>query len=200
MDSLPTKPLRSQGGRDPDRDQTKKRDRNHHRSRHNERDGDKERDRNREQSHNRRRHRRRSTSPAQSSSKRPRMSSASHKGKEPIHNDDPEPGEIKVKTPEIGDDFIPFGVSGREASPREKPRSERARQKEKATEREWDIGKPQRMDDGEGRGTRRKHDSSFDEEDDRAYRRKQRFEPYDIRKTPWVSQVDWDSCHNVAEM
>ena len=47
---------------------------------------------------------------------------------------------------------------------------------------------------------KRKYDFASDEEDDRADRRRQRFEPYDARKTPWVSQVDWDSCHNVAEM
>lgn len=101
--------------------------------------------------------------------------------------------------PEIGDDFVPFAVSDGEDSPRAKLRSERARQKEKAPEREWDVGKPPRTGD-EGRGTKRKHDSALNDEDDRARRRRQRFEPYDDRKTPWVSQVDWDSCHNVAEM
>ncbi|KAH0826966.1 hypothetical protein J3R83DRAFT_4625 [Lanmaoa asiatica] len=72
------------------------------------------------------------------------------------------------------------------------------RQKEKATEREWDKGKPPRMGDEEGRGMKRKYGS--DEEDDRAHRRRQSFKPYDARKAPWVPQVDWDSCHNVAEM
>ena len=91
-------------------------------------------------------------------------------------------------------------MSDTEASPQEKPRSERARQKEKATEREWDVGKPPRKSDKDGRGMKRKHDSAFDDEEDRAYRRRQRLEPYDARKTPWVSQVEWDSCHNVAEM
>lgn len=199
MDSLPTKPLSSQGGRDRDRDQTKNRNRNHRRSRRSG-DGDRDRDRDKDRTYSRRHRRRRSTSPAQPSSKRPRMSNASHKGKEPIRNGDPEPGEINIKAPEIGDDFIPFGASDTEASPREKPRSERARQKEKATEREWDIGKPPRMDDREGRGMKRKSDSAFDEEDDRGHRRRQRFESYDNKKTPWVSQVDWDSCHNVADM
>ena len=208
MDSLPAKPPTSRGGRDHDKDRTKNRDknrdRNHRRSRHSDRDGDRvkdrDRDRDRDRDYNRRRHRRRSTSPAQPSSKRPRTSDASHKGKEPVRNGYHEPGEIKVKAPEIGDDFIPLAASDTEGSPQGKPRSERARQKEKATEREWDIGKLPRAGDGEGRGVKRKYDLVLDEEDDRAYGRRQRFEPNDARKTPWVSQVDWDSCQNVAEM
>jgi len=117
-----------------------------------------------------------------------------------MRNGDPEPGEIKIKTSEIGDDFVPFAVSDAEDSPQGEPRSERARQreKEKGAEREWDTGKPPRTGDEEGRGTKRKR--AFDDEGDRAYRRRQRFEPYDARKTPWVSQVDWDSCCNVGEM
>lgn len=200
MDSLPAKPSSSRGDRDKDR--TQNRDRSHRRSRHSDRDGDRVRDRDRDRgrNNNRRRHRRRSTSPAQPSSKRPRTSGASHKGKEPMRNGNPEPGEIKVKTPEIGDDFVPFAVSDAEDSPQGEPRSERVRQreKEKVGEREWDVGKPPRTGDEERRSTKRKYAS--DEEDDRAYRRRQRFEPYDARKTPWVSQVDWDSCRNVAEM
>ncbi|KAG8217937.1 hypothetical protein J3R82DRAFT_6104 [Butyriboletus roseoflavus] len=199
MDSLPAKPPSSRGGRDRDRDRTKDRDRSHRRSRHNERDGNRDRDKDRDRNHSRRHHRRRSTSPTQPSSKRPRTSGASHKGTERMRNGDAEPGEIRIKTPEIGDDFIPFGGSDAEVSPQEKPRSERARQKERAAGREWDVGKPPRTGDKEGRGMKRKPDSAFDEEDDRAYRRRQRFEPYVARKAPWVSQVDWD-CHNVAEM
>lgn len=202
MDSLPAKPSSSRGERNRDKDRAKNRDRNRRRSRHSDRDADKDRDRDRDRdrNHNRRHHRRRSVSPTQPSSKRPRTSGASRKGKEPIRNGDPEPGEIKVKAPEIGDDFIPLGASDTEDSPQAKPRSERARQKEKATGREWDKGKPRRTGDEDGRGVKRKYDFASDEEDDRADRRRQRFEPYDARKTPWVSQVDWDSCHNVAEM
>jgi non-canonical poly(A) RNA polymerase PAPD5/7 len=204
MDSLPAKPPSSRGGRDRDKDRPKNRDRNHRRSRRSDRDEDrdkdKDRDRDRDRNHNRHRHRRRSISPAQPSSKRPRTSGASRKSKEPIRNADPTQGEINVKAPEIGDDFIPLAVSDTEDSPQAKPRSERARQKERATGREWDIGKPPRTGDEEGRGLKRKYDFASDEEDDRADRRRKRFEPYDTRKTPWVSQVDWDSCHNVAEM
>lgn len=196
MDTLPAKPSSSRGGRNHDKDRPKNRDESRHRPRHRDRDGDKARDRDRDQNHHRRRHPRRSTSPTQLPSKRSRTSRTNHKGKEPIRNGDIEPGEIKIKTPEIGDDFIPLAASGTEAS-HEKPRSERARQKEKGKEREWDIGKPPRTGDEEGRGTKRKYDYVFDEEDVRAYSRRQRFES---RKAPWVSQVDWDSCHNVAEM
>ena len=199
MDSLPPKPSGSRGGRNRDKDQTKKKDESHRRSRRHDRDGDKDKDKDRDRNHNRRRRRRRSTSPTQPSSKRPRTgtSRTSHKGKEPARNGDIEPGEIKVKQPEIGDDFIPLGVSDTEASPQDNSRSERARQKEKAKGREWDVGKPPRVGDEEGRGTKRKYDYVFDEEDVRAYSRRERFEP---RRAPWVSQVDWDSCYNVAEM
>ncbi|KAF8121989.1 hypothetical protein EV363DRAFT_1183897 [Boletus edulis] len=86
--------------------------------------------------------------PIQPSQKRPRTTDARHKGKAPIRNGDPESGEININTPEIGDDFIPFGVSEEEDCPQGKPRSEMARQKEKATEREWDVGKPPRTHEG----------------------------------------------------
>ena len=111
-----------------------------------------------------------------------------------MRNGDVELGEMKLA--DIGDDFIPLGMSDTEVS-LEKPRSERARQKEKEREREWDVGKPRRMGREDGRGTKRKYGDVSDGEDDRAYRRRERFEP---RKAPWVSQVDWDSCRNVAEM
>ena len=111
-----------------------------------------------------------------------------------MRHGDVELGEIKM--PELGNNFIPLGMNDTEVS-QEKPRSERVRQKEKGTEHEWDVGKAQRMGREDGRGTKRKYDDVSDEVDDRAYRRRQRFEP---RKAPWVSQVDWDSCRNVAEM
>ncbi|KAF8447419.1 hypothetical protein L210DRAFT_3641366 [Boletus edulis BED1] len=106
-----------------------------------------------------------------------------------MRNGDPESGDINIKTPEIGDDFIPFGVSEEEYCPQGKPRSEMARQKEKATEREWDVGKPPRPDEEEGSGMKKKYDPAFDDEDNGS-----------SGMTPWVSQVDWDCCHNVAEM
>ena len=190
MDSLPAKPSSSRGDRDRDRDRARNKDKNHHRPRHKDRDGDK--DRHRDRNYNHRHRRRRSPSPAPPSSKRPRTSDTRDKGKKPIRN-----GDINVKTPELGDDFVPFVVSGEEDDPQGKPRSERARQKGK--ERDWDVGKPPRGDE-ENRGRKRKYDSAFDEDVDRAYKRKQRFESYATRKTPWVSQVEWDSCHNVAEM
>ena len=165
MDTLPPKPPSSKGRCDRDRDRTKDKDESCRRSRHHDRDGDRKGDKDRDRNRRHRHHCRRSASPTEPASKRPRSSGASHKGKEPMRDGDIEPGMTLFRV----------GVSNTEVS-LEKPRSEQARQNEKGTEREWDVGKLQRM----------------------AYRRRERFES---RKAPWVSQVDWDSCHrNVAEM
>ena len=187
MDTLPPKPPSSKGRCDRDRDRTKDKDESCRRSRHHDRDGDRKGDKDRDRNRRHRHHCRRSASPTEPASKRPRSSGASHKGKEPMRDGDVEPGMTLFRV----------GVSNTEVS-LEKPRSEQARQNEKGTEREWDVGKLQRMGREDGRGTKRKYDDVSDGEDDRAYRRRERFES---RKAPWVSQVDWDSCHrNVAEM
>ncbi|KIJ09079.1 hypothetical protein PAXINDRAFT_102356 [Paxillus involutus ATCC 200175] len=194
MDSQSSKPSSSRRDRYRDRERKKSRDK----------DRDNYRSRNRDRDHDRGRNRHdrpRSTSPAEPSSKRQRTS-ASRKGKEPVRNGDRELGEVEVKVSEIGDDFIPLGVSDNEATPsEEKRRSEKTRQEEKGAEREWDRGKTTRQDrDEESPGTKRKYELVFDEEDDWAYRRSQRYERPVARMAPWVSQVDWDSCRNVGEM
>jgi non-canonical poly(A) RNA polymerase PAPD5/7 len=194
MDSQSSKPSSSRRDRYRDKERKKSRDK----------DRDNYRSRNRDRDHDRGRNRPdrpRSTSPAEPSSKRQRTS-ASRKGKEPVRNGDRELVEVEVKVSEIGDDFIPLGVSDNEATPsEEKRRSEKTRQEEKGAEREWDRGKTTRRDrDEESPGTKRKYELVFDEEDDWAYRRSQRYERPVARMAPWVSQVDWDSCRNVGEM
>ncbi|KAF9218364.1 hypothetical protein BS17DRAFT_742293 [Gyrodon lividus] len=194
MDTQSSKPSSSRQDRDRDRERkkSKEKDRDNTRSRHRDRDRGQNR-------HNRPR----SASPAGPSSKRQRTSGGGRKGKEYARNGDHEPGEVEVKVPEVGDDFIPFLVDDNEAPPpsEEKRRSEKTRHQDKAPEREWDRGKALRLDrDEESHGTKRKYDLVFDEEDDWAYRKSQRYERQVTRMAPWVSQVDWDSCLNVAEM
>ena len=60
--------------------------------------------------------------------------------------------------------------------------------------REWDLGKeeiPQRS-----RGQKRKHDAMSNGD---LTSKKQRSDKVSQR-APWCSEVDWDSCRNVAEM
>ncbi|KAG1734310.1 hypothetical protein EDB19DRAFT_1639124 [Suillus lakei] len=107
---------------------------------------------------------------------------------------------------EIGDEFIPFVVSDNEA---EAPNMQDSRRsnveitKEKGQEREWDKGKRETHGDGSrdggGRGTKRTYEMVFDE-DVRDYRKRRQDFPPASRKAPWIAQVDWDGCHNVAEM
>ena len=201
MDTLPQKPPSSRRDRERDErrrsrhhDRDRDRDRNGDRARdkdrdRRDRDRDRTRDRNREKDKDRNYHQyrvsRRSASPPPSHlPKRPRQSSYNDKGegKESLRNGD---ATLALKSAEIGDDFIPIGASDKEDSPRtEKHRPEKGKEKE---QREWDVGKPP------SRGIKRKHDVL----DDGEQGWHTRFEP---RKTPWVSHVDWDTCHNVAEM
>ncbi|KAF8838345.1 hypothetical protein BDN67DRAFT_933948 [Paxillus ammoniavirescens] len=194
MDSQSSKPPSSRRDRDRDKERRRSRDKVRDKYRSRNRDRDRDRGRNRHD-------RPRSTSPVEPSPKRQRPSE-SRKWKEAVRDGDREPGKVEVKASEIGDDFIPLGVSDNEATPsEEKRRSEKTRQEEKGAEREWDRGKTTRRDrDEESQGTKRKYDPVFDEEDDWAYRRSQRYERPVARMAPWVSQVDWDSCRNVGEM
>ncbi|EIW84734.1 hypothetical protein CONPUDRAFT_47123 [Coniophora puteana RWD-64-598 SS2] len=131
------------------------------------------------------------------------------KGKGKAKADDepiPEDGELEWEGESFaqGDDFIPFFADD------ESPRSTR---KERAPEREWDVGKNRRdwdrdrdrtrdrdRDRERDRGAKRSYDFVFDEDElvGRAYGHDRGRAP--SRKTPWVHLVDWDGCHNVAEM
>jgi non-canonical poly(A) RNA polymerase PAPD5/7 len=98
---------------------------------------------------------------------------------------------------DLGDDFLPFVVSDEEEKISKTQESHR---REKVPEREWDKGKPREGDeDRGGRGTKRKYEMVFDEDSWDHRQRRQDYHPTS-RKTPWVDDVDWDSCHNVAEM
>lgn len=125
--------------------------------------------------------------------------SSKGKGKEPVRGDDEiELGEIEVGKKiqhGIGDDFIPFEV-GEDGGTADKHEQLDARQKGKGVEREWDKGKllHEHGGDGRSRGTKRKHDDLSDD-DGRNYKRTWPV----ARSAPWVNDVDWDSCHNVAE-
>ncbi|KAI6036025.1 hypothetical protein BKA83DRAFT_117132 [Pisolithus microcarpus] len=141
----------------------------------------------------------RSVSPADRSSKHARVE-GNRKGKEPVRSSDAlEPGEIEVEKKiqhDIGDDFIPFQVGEDEDTVGQHERLD-ARQKGKEPEREWDKGKlAGHVEESRSRGTKRKHDDLSDD-DSRRYRRTE----WPIsRSAPWVNDVDWDSCRNVAEM
>ncbi|KAI6008653.1 hypothetical protein EDC04DRAFT_2548257, partial [Pisolithus marmoratus] len=121
------------------------------------------------------------------------------KGKEPVRSDELEPGEIEIENKiqhDIGDDFIPFEVSEDEGTADQHNQLD-ARQKGKEVEREWDKGKLPGYDgDSRSRGTKRKHDDLSDD-DGRPHVRRQ----WPVaRSAPWLNDVYWDSCRNVAEM
>lgn len=104
---------------------------------------------------------------------------------------------------DIGDDFLPFVVGDDEDIV---SKTQESCGREKAPEREWDKGKTKPEDgdgshdrDRGGRGTKRKYEMVFDEDSLDYRQRRQHYHPAS-RKAPWVSNVDWDSCHNVAEM
>ncbi|KIJ58324.1 hypothetical protein HYDPIDRAFT_102916 [Hydnomerulius pinastri MD-312] len=185
METLSSKPSSSSR----QQSSSSRRDRDRHRDKKKSREKDKDSHRSRDRDHDRDRDRNRNR--------------YEHARKEPVRSDDLEPGEAEVKLPEIGDDFIPFTLSDDEAPPAERHRRpEKSRQKEKAPGREWDRGKPTSKQDRDedNRRAKRKYDLVFDEDDDWAHSRRRRYEPQTSRKAPWVSYVNWDSCHNVAEM
>ncbi|KAI6103594.1 hypothetical protein F5141DRAFT_216454 [Pisolithus sp. B1] len=164
------------------------RDRSRERRRHRERDNRHTRYRDDPRS--------RSASPADRPSKRARVE-GNNKGKEPVRSSDIlEPGEIEVEKKiqhDIGDDFIPFEVGDDEDTVGQHEQLDTP-QKGKEPEREWDKGKL--AGENRSRGTRRKHDDLSDD-DGRPHRRTE----WPIsRSAPWVNDVDWDSCRNVAEM
>jgi non-canonical poly(A) RNA polymerase PAPD5/7 len=142
--------------------------------------------------------------------KEPRSKRARTNGKGKEKESELELGELpndSSRSFEIGDEFIPFAVSDNEA---EAPKTQDSRRsnveitQEKTREREWDKGKLDTHGDGSrhggGRGTKRTYEMVFDDEDLRDHRkRRQDFHPTS-RKAPWIAEVDWDGCRNVAEM
>lgn len=67
--------------------------------------------------------------------------------------------------------------------------------KEEPRERDWDKGKGKAQDRDNAGGKKRKAD--FDRND--GYNKKERIDAAS-RKAPWVTDVDWEGCANVAEL
>ena len=67
--------------------------------------------------------------------------------------------------------------------------------KEEPRERDWDKGKGKAQDRDNVDGKKRKAD--FDRND--GYNKKERMDAAS-RKAPWVTDVDWEGCANVAEL
>jgi hypothetical protein len=129
--------------------------------------------------------------------------------------------KVSASTLELGEDFIPLPMSP-PSSPSEKDFRRRERRRDGDGGREWDIGedireaqrrrdRDQRRKDRErslsrsrdkgkerahGSNQNGKHEMVFDFRDGYSERRVDTTS----RKAPWVSDVDWESCRNVAEM
>jgi non-canonical poly(A) RNA polymerase PAPD5/7 len=142
--------------------------------------------------------------------KEPRSKRARTNGKGKEKESELELGELpndSSRSFEIGDEFIPFAVSDNEA---EAPKTQDSRRsnveitQEKTREREWDKGKLDTHGDGSrhggGRGTKRTYEMVFDDEDLRDHRKRRQDFHHTSRKAPWIAEVDWDGCRNVAEM
>jgi hypothetical protein len=71
----------------------------------------------------------------------------------------------------------------------------RKEDKEEPRERDWDKGKGKAQERDNVGGKKRKAD--FDRND--GYNKKERMDAAS-RKAPWVTDVDWDGCANVAEL
>lgn len=71
----------------------------------------------------------------------------------------------------------------------------RKEDKEEPREREWDKGKERAQDRDNVGGKKRKAD--FDRDD--GYSKKERMDAAS-RKAPWITDVDWEGCANVAEL
>lgn len=103
-------------------------------------------------------------------------------------------GEAKPVA-ELGDDFVPFTLSEPEdeAPPAPAPR------------REWDEGKrsPRGRDRERGRDGERERGAKGKErevERDDGYASKKQRVDAASRRAPWVAEVEWERCANVAEM
>ena len=92
---------------------------------------------------------------------------------------------------ENNSDFIAFGF---EDDPEVHDRFHKE-DKEEHRERDWDRGKGRAQDRDNVGGKKRKAD--FDRND--GYNKKERMDAAS-RKAPWVTDVDWEGCANVAEL
>jgi non-canonical poly(A) RNA polymerase PAPD5/7 len=93
------------------------------------------------------------------------------------------PSFLPAKPAELGDDFLPFELSESESDAQAPPRPTR----------EWDEGKPEERD----RKGKRK-DRGYERED--GYENKKQRVNAASRRAPWVVDVEWERCSNVAEM
>ncbi|EIN07011.1 Nucleotidyltransferase [Punctularia strigosozonata HHB-11173 SS5] len=124
----------------------------------------------------------------------------------PENEDGPLSGEKNSVNASFQDaeDFVPFAPDSDEE------------EEDRPPVREWDKGKGRERDrdrDGDGDGERRR-DRDRDKDRDGDFGRKRERERYGddgyvnkkqrldaaSRKAPWVADIDWDSCNNVAEM
>ncbi|KAF5358558.1 hypothetical protein D9756_001196 [Leucocoprinus leucothites] len=110
---------------------------------------------------------------------------------------------VAQKSTAFVEEFIAFVPSDDEAE-ESKPKSGKARGKEPArdvpstSERDWDRGNfRERSRERGGDSRKRKHDVV--DFDDGYVNKKQRIDAAS-RKAPWVYDIDWDDCKNVAEM
>lgn len=123
-----------------------------------------------------------------------------------------EPPVLTAAFPE-GGDFIPFDDSGPELEKTQQPGQDQRERKRSPPTREWDRGKVRVREpsppsdqrkrrerswerDQKDSGRKRKHDTTFDD----GYENKKQRTDAASRKAPWVSDVNWESCTNVAEM
>jgi non-canonical poly(A) RNA polymerase PAPD5/7 len=101
------------------------------------------------------------------------------------------PTAVEEPSFENNSDFIALGLED-DSEVHDRSRKE---DKEEPPEREWDKGKGKAQDRDNVGGKKRKAD--FDRND--GYNKKERMDAAS-RKAPWVTDVDWEGCANVAEL
>jgi len=103
---------------------------------------------------------------------------------------------------ELGDEFIPLALDSdteREGKGKDRER-ERRRTRGSSREREWDKGKGRAQDwERERDSSARKRKADEYDRGDAYVNRKQRTETAS-RKAPWLVDLDWEGCTNVAEL
>ncbi|KAF9014210.1 hypothetical protein BDQ17DRAFT_1386693 [Cyathus striatus] len=141
----------------------------------------------------------------------------SPKAKEPADSPKDAQQASTSHTFEENDDFIPFTFSdpeiddevpsksvdkgkGKERARDDEPSlpessNSKSRKRSPPPEREWDRGKSKEMNTNSSTG---KYDLIFDE-DDWYTNKKQRMDAA-TRRAPWVNDMNWDDCKNVAEL
>ncbi|KAI0320708.1 hypothetical protein OF83DRAFT_1052529 [Amylostereum chailletii] len=110
---------------------------------------------------------------------------------------------------DFGEDFVPFGFSDETEKNKddeqrgEERRRDKDRDRERRNEREWDRGKGKAGDwdrdaERDERKTRKRKVGDYDP-DDGYGNKKQRLDAAS-RKAPWLENVEWEGCSNVAEL